>query len=117
MPPTSSSPIRSLPGRRSSPRRVGEPDPGAPSSGTPASHPHPSNDTATEATAVSPSADLSITKTDSAAPVPPGTNLTYTLTVDNAGPSDAANVVVSDPVPSGTSFVSATGGGAESGGT
>ena len=62
-------------------------------------------------TAVQTRADLSITKTDSPDPVTAGTNLTYTITVDNAGPSDALGVVVSDVVPAGTSFVSATGGG------
>jgi uncharacterized repeat protein (TIGR01451 family) len=34
--------------------------------------------------------------------------ISYTLTVTNDGPSSATNVVVSDPVPAGTSFVSAT---------
>ena len=36
-----------------------------------------------------------------------GTNLTYTLTVDNAGPSTAANVVVTDELPADVDFVSA----------
>ena len=73
--------------------------------------PDPSNDAATEATAVDGSADLSITKTDSADPVTADADVTYTLSVTNAGPSDATNVVVSDPLPAGTSFVSADGGG------
>jgi len=65
---------------------------------------------------VSRSADLSITKTDSADPVLAGQDLTYTLVVANGGPSDATNVVVTDAVPAGTSFVSADGGGLEAGG-
>ena len=46
-----------------------------------------------------------------------GTDLTYTLTVHTAGPSDALGVSVSDPLPAGTSFVSASGGGTLSNGT
>ena len=79
--------------------------------------PDGTNDSATEPTAVATSADLSITKTDSVDPVTAGTDLTYTIGVSNAGPSDASNVAISDPVPAGTTFVSATGGGTESGGT
>ena len=52
------------------------------------------------------SADLSITKTG-----PPtataGTQFAYTLSVDNAGPSTATNVVVSDELPDDVDFVSA----------
>jgi uncharacterized repeat protein (TIGR01451 family) len=54
-----------------------------------------------------PTADLQITKTDSPDPVVPGTT-TYTLVVRNNGPSVAANVVVSDPLPTGTAFASLT---------
>ncbi|HEU4388534.1 MAG TPA: hypothetical protein VFV34_12105, partial [Blastocatellia bacterium] len=59
-------------------------------------------------------ADLALTKTDSPDPVPAGSNLTYTLTLTNSGPTGAMNVVVSDAVPANTTFVSAavlTGGG------
>ncbi len=38
-------------------------------------------------------------------------NLTYTITVTNLGPSLASNVVVSDILPVGCTFVSASGGG------
>ena len=37
-----------------------------------------------------------------------GTNLTYLITVKNAGPTIASGVVVSEPLPAGTTFVSAT---------
>lgn len=53
-------------------------------------------------------ADLSITKTASANVVKSGNNLTYTLQVRNAGPSAASGVVITDALPAGTSFVSAT---------
>ncbi len=53
-----------------------------------------------------PTADLQVTKTDTPDPVVPGTTLTYTLVVRNNGPSTAANVVVRDPLPTGTAFAS-----------
>ncbi|MFN0137654.1 MAG: hypothetical protein ACKVS9_16235 [Phycisphaerae bacterium] len=40
-----------------------------------------------------------------------GSEITYTLTFDNVGDVAAANVSLVDPLPSGTVFVSATGGG------
>jgi uncharacterized repeat protein (TIGR01451 family) len=46
----------------------------------------------------------------------PGTNITYTITYGNTGGVDATGVVIHDPVPVGTTFVSATGGGTEAGG-
>ena len=52
------------------------------------------------------SADLSVTKTDSPDPVIAGTNLTYTITVANAGPNAAASVAMTDALPAGTTFVS-----------
>ncbi len=53
-------------------------------------------------------ADLEIAKT--AAPIPAylGSNLTYTLTVTNHGPSIATAVQVTDDLPAGLTFVSAT---------
>lgn len=87
-----------------------------------ASTPDPdlTNDAWTEPTTVVPvvtSADLSITKADDVDPVTPGTDLTYTLVVMNNGPSGATGVAITDPLPAGTSFVSADGGGLEAGGT
>jgi uncharacterized repeat protein (TIGR01451 family) len=59
------------------------------------------------------SADVSVTKSDSADPVSAGGALTYTLSVHNAGPDQATGVVVTDKLPNGVTFVSAsaTGGG------
>jgi uncharacterized repeat protein (TIGR01451 family) len=57
--------------------------------------------------ASAPSADLSLTKTDSPDPVATGAPLTYSIKVANAGPDAATNVVVTDNLPQGVSFVSA----------
>ncbi|HEY6149797.1 MAG TPA: DUF11 domain-containing protein [Gaiellaceae bacterium] len=54
-----------------------------------------------------PTADLSISKTGPAT-VQSGGTATYTLNVSNAGPFDAHNVTVDDPLPAGETFVSAT---------
>src|SRR5207237_1801692 len=51
-----------------------------------------------------PSADLSIAKSGAPTSPAPGAELTYTITVSNAGPSDATSTVVSDTVPTGTTF-------------
>jgi uncharacterized repeat protein (TIGR01451 family) len=51
-------------------------------------------------------ADLSIVKTDSPDPVRLGQNLTYSLSVQNAGPDSAASVQVSDTLPAGATWVS-----------
>jgi uncharacterized repeat protein (TIGR01451 family) len=67
------------------------------------------DDSASEDTTVNASADLSITKTDSIDPVIAGNNITYTVTVNNAGPGDAQNVVVTDTLPAGVTFVSTAG--------
>jgi len=54
-------------------------------------------------------ADLSVDKTDNPDPVLAGNQLVYTVTVNNAGPSDADNVQVTDTLPAGVTFVSTTG--------
>ena len=51
-------------------------------------------------------ADLSLTKTVDNARADVGTNVTFTITVSNAGPQDATNVAVRDNLPAGLSFVS-----------
>jgi len=62
-----------------------------------------------EPTDVDRSSDVSVVKTDSGANAVAGEQYVYTLTVSNAGPSDATGIVVSDTLPAGMSFVSATG--------
>lgn len=53
-------------------------------------------------------ADLSITKVGSPDPVTAGSQLDYTITVTNNGPSTATNVVVSDTLPAGVVFLSSS---------
>ena len=53
-------------------------------------------------------ADLSLTKADGTDPVTLGDEILYTLTVTSHGPNDAQNVVVTDILPAGATFVSAT---------
>ncbi len=52
--------------------------------------------------------DLSVTKVASPATVFAGSSITYTITVTNGGPDAAANVSLSDTLPSDTTFVSLT---------
>src|SRR4029079_3829108 len=55
-------------------------------------------------TTVAASADLSVTKVDTPDPVNAGNQITYTVTVTNAGPSNAASVTLTDTLPAGTTF-------------
>ena len=69
-------------------------------------------DTDTETTTVNPpaptSADLSITKIDAQDPVSSDDEIAYTIRVTNNGPGTANNVVVTDTLPSGVQFISAS---------
>ncbi|TDD59403.1 DUF11 domain-containing protein [Kribbella antibiotica] len=66
--------------------------------------PTDSDNTATSTTTVQAQADLSITKS-APATVVAGNELIYTLTVRNAGPSDAIGAVVTDTLPTGTTYI------------
>ena len=70
--------------------------------------PNTANNVATGRVSFAASANLSITKTSAPNPVIAGTNLTYTITASNVGPSPATNVVVTDTLPGQISVVSAT---------
>ena len=75
------------------------------SSGTP--DPNATNNSDLDSDTLGASADLALTKT--AAPtgsVTVGSNVVYTLTVTNNGPSNATGVTVTDPLPAGVTYVS-----------
>jgi uncharacterized repeat protein (TIGR01451 family) len=65
-----------------------------------------SNNTATQSTTVNPGIALSITMSGAPNPVLAGALLTYTLTVSNAGPNQADNVVIVDTLPTNAAFIS-----------
>jgi uncharacterized repeat protein (TIGR01451 family) len=69
------------------------------------------NDTATITTIVEPSADLELTGSVQTVPGAQGSDLLYTLTVMNHGPSGASGLTIVDTLPAGVTLVS-TGGGA-----
>lgn len=74
-------------------------------------------DDETTVTAVQNDATITVTKTDGVTTVQPGDTLTYTITVTNpTADSNATNLTVSDTLPAGTTFVSASDGGTEAGG-
>ena len=73
------------------------------------------NTSAKVITAVTAAADLAITKSG-ASFVFAGSNLSYTISVNNGGPSGASGVVVTDTLPFNVTFVSATGLGVNNSG-
>ncbi|QHS59740.1 DUF7933 domain-containing protein [Chitinophaga agri] len=64
------------------------------------------NSSTTTSITPAPKADVSVVKSTAATTFAPGENVTYTITVSNNGPSDAANVKVIDNAPTGTSIQS-----------
>jgi uncharacterized repeat protein (TIGR01451 family) len=75
--------------------------------------PVPDNNTATASTTVLPGADVRIAQksVSSALPATAGGNVTFQIQPRNAGPAAASNAVVTDSLPAGWSFVSASGPG------
>ncbi len=73
--------------------------------------PNPGNDQASVSLDVDPAADLSVTKTVSSSKPNYLQNITYTLTAHNYGPNTATGVTVTDKLPSGLKFISASGNG------
>ncbi len=71
--------------------------------------PEPDNDDTSENTDVERVSDLTVTKTDSVDPATAGESLTYFISVENLGPSQANNVSVTDNLPADVTLVSTTG--------
>lgn len=69
----------------------------------------PANNTSDEDTTVVAEADLALAKSDNADPVTGGSQLIYTIEVENIGPSDAVDVSVSDSLPAGVTLVETIG--------
>jgi uncharacterized repeat protein (TIGR01451 family) len=77
--------------------------------------PEDGNDSATDADTLGSTADVSVTKDDGETTVVPGQTVTYTVTVANAGPSDADDTSVTDAFPAeleGVTWTCAAAGGA-----
>jgi uncharacterized repeat protein (TIGR01451 family) len=72
--------------------------------------PDPSDNQATDSSTLTAAADLSIGVSDSPDPVGSGASLTYTLAVANVGPSTSPSATVTDVLPAGVSFSSASAG-------
>lgn len=68
----------------------------------------PNHNLSVNPAAVISSADLSLTVLATPQPVFSTSNLVYTLIVSNLGPDTASSVVVTDTLPAGVSFISAT---------
>jgi uncharacterized repeat protein (TIGR01451 family) len=77
----------------------------------------PSDNTDTVEEPVDPRADLSLVKSASPASVPVGDEVTYALTATNDGPHTAVDVVISDVLPSGVTYIAGSSGCSEAGGT
>ncbi len=75
--------------------------------GSATTDPETADNSATAITAITTSADVSLVKTVTPAPLVPGAAVTYSLAVHNTGPSDATGVLVSDPLPTELTAVSA----------
>jgi uncharacterized repeat protein (TIGR01451 family) len=73
-----------------------------------ASDPSSADNSATATTTVTTQADLGVTISDTPDPVIAGTALTYAITVTNAGPSNAASVTLSVPLPASLTLMSMT---------
>lgn len=84
----------------------------APPAGT--TDPDNTDDSASDTNAITPVIDLSLDKQVSSITPTIGGAVTFTLVVNNAGPSTATNIVITDVVPDGYSYVAAsiTGGDA-----
>src|SRR4029079_14579107 len=72
--------------------------------GTNGTDPTPGNNSGSDTTPLTGAPDLSVTKSDGGASVAPGGTISYTLTYANAGNRGASGVVLTDVVPTNTTF-------------
>ncbi|HCT30888.1 MAG TPA: hypothetical protein DIW31_09175, partial [Bacteroidales bacterium] len=84
---------------------------------SPVADPTPGNNTSTSTPVPVPQSNLSITKSVSNGAPIIGSNIVFTLTATNHGPSDATGVSATDALPSGYTYVSDNGSGAYISGT
>jgi len=71
---------------------------------------NPGNNASSITTTVTPIAELVLRASTSSASVLAGSNLTYTLSVSNQGPSSATGVVLTNRLPAGVTYLGAQGG-------
>ena len=71
--------------------------------------PNSANNSSSQSTTVNSQADLSVTNVDSVDPVATGGTLSWTIQVTNSGPGSGRNVVATDTLPPGVTFVSTSG--------
>lgn len=64
-----------------------------------------------------PATDLAVTQSATPNPAVDGQNLIYTLTVTNVGPLPASGITLTDALPAGVTFVSASAGGTNASGS
>ena len=66
--------------------------------------PTPTNNSATDTDTLTPQVSLAVTKDDGSSTYAPGGTATYTIKVTNSGPSNAANVTLTDSLPGGVTL-------------
>jgi len=84
--------------------------------GTNGDDPTPENNTATDVDTISGAPDLAVIKDNSRTVLYPADVVTYTLTVTNNGDQNSSGVVLTDTLPEGLVFVSASNGGVHTAG-
>lgn len=67
------------------------------------------SDTATSSTIVGESAVINVQKTASSSTADPGDTVTYTFTFSNTGNADGSNLLITDPIPAGMTYVAGSG--------
>jgi len=80
----------------------------APATGSPTSDPDTSDNTSSVSQPVAARSDVTLTKQITSGPIVAGAPVSYLMTIRNGGPSNARNMALTDPIPAGTSLVSAT---------